>query len=422
MSDLIIFFVSNIFNIVLFWIFCNWCMKKETINFIPLILMFLLLLIKRIGTQYHQPLLNLINSFAIYIFIIWKHRAKWRMKYFVLVIFLIASIISEELSAILVQVIMKTTFENTNMTLIIVLSKVFLFSFAYIISILLKAVSNDDISYKNMFIMLLFPCSSLAILIIVRYPIVVGDVNIGHLFGFILLSIANLACCYEFSKVAFDAKKSKENMILLKKQQSDADYYHLLLQKYEGEHILLHDEKKYLRYMIELLETKKYEEVKSYAYSYIEKMEKGNIVLTGNKSFDIVLSGWEFKIKESNIKIDLTGVQKVDLSYISEIDKCAIFGNVIENAIESCMKCKERYIRFLLREIDHNRIIFKVINSCNMVTRDTNENYKTTKLDDSNHGYGLKSIALNAKKNNAIMVTDFDEINHEYITILYFQK
>ena len=66
-------------------------------------------------------------------------------------------------------------------------------------------------------------------------------------------------------------------------------------------------------------------------------------------------------------------------------------------------------------------MLFKVINSCDRVNVENN-NFFSNKEDKYNHGYGLKSIALCARQNNALYKASFNDINNEFETSILFQN
>lgn len=51
-----------------------------------------------------------------------------------------------------------------------------------------------------------------------------------------------------------------------------------------------------------------------------------------------------------------------------------------------------------------------------------NNNFFSNKEDKYNHGYGLKSIALCARQNNALYKASFNDINNEFETSILFQN
>lgn len=111
---------------------------------------------------------------------------------------------------------------------------------------------------------------------------------------------------------------------------------------------------------------------------------------TGNVSLDAILnSKLSLAEKESvdiNCKVELFG----ELS-ISEIDLCALIGNLIDNAVESCSVLPEeaRFLRIYIC-VRRSQLYISVTNATNETIRKLDREYITRKR--GNHGHGLKRI------------------------------
>ena len=106
------------------------------------------------------------------------------------------------------------------------------------------------------------------------------------------------------------------------------------------------------------------------------------------------------------------------LSFMTVGDICSIFGNALENAIEAVMELprEERMISFRVRE------------RMGMVAANIDNNYagtielvdglpKSTKGDDHNHGFGVKSIRRTAEKYGGEATVTVDDMFHLSILI-----
>lgn len=116
---------------------------------------------------------------------------------------------------------------------------------------------------------------------------------------------------------------------------------------------------------------------------------------TGNESLDVVLTEKSLLCKKDGIALSYM-VDGKELSFISQSDLYALFGNMVDNAIEAVTKIEDR---------DKRKISLTVKRINNFVTINI-QNYfiekmtfkkglpVTTKKDKANHGYGMKSIEL----------------------------
>ena len=87
------------------------------------------------------------------------------------------------------------------------------------------------------------------------------------------------------------------------------------------------------------------------------------LLKTGNVMVDAILNSKLTLIQEQNIRVDATAAVPEDIS-ISGIDLSVIIGNLLDNAMEACMKLpdKERFIRIYI-DIIKKQLYISVTNS-----------------------------------------------------------
>ena len=116
------------------------------------------------------------------------------------------------------------------------------------------------------------------------------------------------------------------------------------------------------------------------------------MIKTGNVMVDAIL----------NSKISLVASKKIDINVkaavpeelrISEIDLCVIIGNLIDNALEACMKLQDETKRFIRVYIGrHKKMIYiSVTNAATDDIKKMGKAYLSTKASLS-HGFGLMRI------------------------------
>lgn len=126
---------------------------------------------------------------------------------------------------------------------------------------------------------------------------------------------------------------------------------------------------------------------------YIPKIDTGNGVL------DVILMA-KYDICEKNgihfsYIADGTG-----LGYMSTADICLLFGNALDNAIECEMKIADhdkRFVKLLVSE-KNGWISVSLENYIEQAPVSDGEDFRTSKPDESEHGYGLRSIKKTAEK------------------------
>lgn len=116
------------------------------------------------------------------------------------------------------------------------------------------------------------------------------------------------------------------------------------------------------------------------------------VLKTGNVMMDAILNSKLSLIQSRGIKVQAKAVVPSQLT-ISEIDLCTIIGNLLDNALEACMKqsdMDDRFIRVYIG-ILKEQLYISVANSFAGTITKTGKSYITTK-NSHHHGFGLIRI------------------------------
>jgi len=164
-----------------------------------------------------------------------------------------------------------------------------------------------------------------------------------------------------------------------------------------------------LKHQINLLKTQSYAQAGK-STSYLEKMEREIRVYetqnkTGNPILDAVLTNKALLCQNKEIELKFI-VDGGALSFMEDMDVSALFGNMLDNAIESAQKQQEKQKRliwlYVTREKQFVRI--RTENYCDEKIQFKNGMPVTTKKDRRLHGYGMKSIKSTVEKYNGSVV------------------
>jgi hypothetical protein len=156
---------------------------------------------------------------------------------------------------------------------------------------------------------------------------------------------------------------------------------------------------------------------------YLKQVESGlknaeADINTGNSVLDTILTGKQMYCKQNNI--DMTVVADGTLLHFMEVmDICSIFGNALDNAIESVEKLSEPQKRLIRVAVynQNNFLMIRVENYFESPLDMTNGEIQTTKKDKDYHGYGVKSIRYTAEQyGGSVSITAED--NWFYLRIL----
>ncbi|MDD5292977.1 MAG: ATP-binding protein, partial [Candidatus Izemoplasmatales bacterium] len=114
---------------------------------------------------------------------------------------------------------------------------------------------------------------------------------------------------------------------------------------------------------------------------------------TGNKVLDTILTSKLITCLDNDINVTCIADGKV-LDFIPTMDLCSIFGNALDNAIESVLKIddvEKRLIKIAIYR-QNELLLIRIENFYLNPLQIYYGNFMTTKQDTRYHGYGLKSI------------------------------
>ena len=120
---------------------------------------------------------------------------------------------------------------------------------------------------------------------------------------------------------------------------------------------------------------------------------------TGNQVLDTVLTSKSLYCQRHNISLTSV-VDGTLLNFMDEMDLCTLFGNALDNAIESVEKVRDLEKRLIHLSVARQKafVHIRLENTYAGELKFEGDLPVTTKADSRNHGYGLKSIRQTAKK------------------------
>lgn len=154
-----------------------------------------------------------------------------------------------------------------------------------------------------------------------------------------------------------------------------------------------HDLKTHIQTMKAHLALGEYEELEGYLNGLDEDLESVDRILkTGNVKIDALLNSKLSLARSKGIPVEAKAIVPTQLP-VSEVDLGIILGNLMDNAMEACLKIREEERRFLRVYIDvlKGQLYIYVINSVEGRPGRTGKLYLTTK-NARDHGYGLLRV------------------------------
>ena len=147
-----------------------------------------------------------------------------------------------------------------------------------------------------------------------------------------------------------------------------------------------HDYHNHLQSMKAYVEMGQYDKLQEYLGLLENDLDQVNQLCdSGNVNLDAILNSKISLAEKNGIRVDYKAACPANLT-VSDIDLCALIGNLIDNAVEACEGLAAPYIRLYIG----------VTNATKDTVRKLDSEYITTKR--GNHGHGLKRINLVVEK------------------------
>ena len=159
-----------------------------------------------------------------------------------------------------------------------------------------------------------------------------------------------------------------------------------------------HDYRNHIQNMKIQLAQGNYAELEGYLDSLADDLTTVDTVIkTGNVMADAILNSKLSVAEKLNIRINV----KADIPNnipLSDVELCAVLGNLLDNAAEACAKLPEsdRFMRIYIGCLK-NQLYMSVQNSAGDVKKIAGH-YLSIKQSDGEHGYGIFRIDRVAKK------------------------
>lgn len=158
-----------------------------------------------------------------------------------------------------------------------------------------------------------------------------------------------------------------------------------------------------------LLELERKDDLKQYLTDMKSDMVTMEVILkTGNIKADAILNSKIALMKSYGIKVDATAIVPENIP-IKGTELSVFIGNILDNAVEACLKIEEVSERFVHIYIDilKGQFYLSVTNSMVGKATRSGNNYLTTKS--GHHGFGLWSVDQIVKKYNGIINRQSEE-------------
>ena len=219
-----------------------------------------------------------------------------------------------------------------------------------------------------------------------------GEINGAFLFYF--SAVLLFADVMTFVLIVWNEKDERlkgENLTLTARARTQAESIEALSASYAAQRKLTHDFNAHLATLSSYLDNGQIKDAQDYMATLQEQQtDRILIANTRNSTIDALLNQKAQVAKKNNIDIrfkvnDLSGIQ------VAPIDLVIIIGNLLDNAIEACVKLpvgeREIYAQLLLEDT-----LFLSFRNTSLPVEIINGYIATTKKPPDLHGFGLQNV------------------------------
>lgn len=425
--ELINLSISNLSNISIFMyivskLFITKFDKKYIYVFYCLEFIYLCI----VNSIHYASINSIIIIFINTVLLLMCYRGNLTLKIYITFVYTFFGIILEMLSLILIHYLFQIGYDQITVDSIYYLlgticSNVFLLIIMLLFSKFLTSFSNNEYPKKTV-LLLFLPITSILFVISIKEidtVLVNNDVTLPLIF--IGLLISNILSFYLFFDIIEILNENNEIKLKESYRKIDELNYQLLENKYDSTRMFIHDIKKHINIINSLVELNDYKELNLYIKELKHEIDKtGYTIQTNQKILNIVINQYINLFEKENIKIKLD-IDDLDLSFLNIYEQNIIYGNLIENAIDSCVKCSMPRNIILKLKSDKKHVILKQINTC------SNANIvdgfpKTSKNDKSNHGLGLKKVKSIVDSHNGKIIFNYNDKLKTFYTSIILPK
>lgn len=237
----------------------------------------------------------------------------------------------------------------------------------------------------------LFPAVSAIMLAFLFYTVPRDeDISLNIVIFAGILMIANIAMIYVINSIE-KATERDQDLCLLRQQISiQTENYSALKKNYSVQRKSTHEFERHIQVIRDLLDRKEYET----ALDYVRQIQADRTlkvfnITSNNPVIDVVLNQKYQVAQENGIKMQVK-VNDLSAVTIKTNELVVLLSNLLDNAIEACMKI-ERNKEIACSVLKEDSIYIFIRNTSSPVTIIHGE-IPTTKQDATEHGYGLQAV------------------------------
>lgn len=201
---------------------------------------------------------------------------------------------------------------------------------------------------------------------------------------------------------------------------AELDYIEQYKRKQTETRAFRHDVKNNLAMTSMMLEEGHVDEAREHIQNMLGKVSAlSPQYVSGDEILDIIISMKADRMNELGVRFTLDGVVDGGLN-IKPMDKCSIFANALDNAIEAASACEDPYVSFEIKRTD-KFFVLKITNSASKkvdIGKLLSSSGYTSKKDKDHHGFGLMNVRRTIEDCNGMLKAESDDGSFTLVIML----
>lgn len=291
----------------------------------------------------------------------------------------------------------------TGLLLLTAFSKLLYFILTKVCLSLRKGREENSTEKLVPFLFGLFSLASLAVLVALGYIVIAFPLdrktNLLVAACSLILLFANILLFVVHQYVQELNRRYLQLSLMRQKEKADQDYFQALNEHYSEQRILIHDIRRHLAVLRGIADEAENREIVEYISQLEELPELQKKIRYCNHSvLNVILARYGDECRKKGIAYSVD-VRTSEIGNLASSDITALFGNLLENAVEAAERADEPYIELSLSEKQpQNTLLLSLVNSCPEKPEEDADGLFTRKGGGDRHGIGLKSVGRTVKK------------------------
>ncbi len=233
-----------------------------------------------------------------------------------------------------------------------------------------------------------------------------SDITISNVVisGFVLIAV-NLTMILIDEKIYNSIILENESERLKQHNESLQKQMELITQSNEKIRLLKHDFKDHLFMLSSLYTSNQVEKIQEYTDKLLCGLENDAVSNSNNFVIDSILNFKLSNLDHSDVELSLDINVPIAIDILAH-DLTSVLSNLLDNAIDGCMKSVKKQLDIKI-DVQYGNLIIVITNSYDGKIIIENGEFKTTKIFQSNHGLGLRSVKNTLSKHDGELTIDY---------------